>query len=144
MTILAPAFQLVDASGNPEGTQANPFYTAPQSRSYQTVTILNGASVSGSIDLSDTSLLGFVSPAAWTTAALNLEVSTDNINWQVAYDAYGSQVGSIATPVVAASYAADAIALLPWAYVRFRSGTSATPVVQGADRTFKVVKRVLA
>ena len=110
----------------------------------QTVTILSAASVSDAIDLADASLLGFIMPAEWTTAALNLEVSTDGTAWGSAYDAYGSLVGSVATPVVSGNYAVDMSALLPWRFVRFRSGTAASPVVQGADRSFKVIKRVLA
>lgn len=109
-----------------------------------TVTIPSGASVSDALDLSDTALLGYETPAAWTTAALNIEVSTDNVNWSSAYDAYGSQAGSITSPVVASHYAVDMTALLPWQYVRFRSGTAASPVAQGADRVFTVIARVLA
>lgn len=113
-------------------------------RTAQTVTIPNGASVSGTIDLTDTSLLGFVSPDAWTTAALNLEVSDDGTNWSSAYDAFGAQIGSLASPVVASRYAVDMASLLPWRYVRFRSGTAASPVAQGADRSIKAICRVLA
>ena len=113
-------------------------------REKQTVAILNGASVSNTIDLTDTCILGFVTPDAWTAAALTIEVSDDNVSWSAAYDAYGSQVGSVATLNVASRYAVDMSALLPWRYVRFRSGTAASPVVQGADRAFKIIKRVLA
>ena len=116
----------------------------PNHRDLVSVTIPNAASVSDAIDLTDTAILGFVSPAAWTTAALNLEVSDDGSSWSSAYDAYGSQVGSVATLNVASRYAVDMSALLPWRYVRFRSGTAASPVVQGADRAFKIIKRVLA
>lgn len=120
------------------------FKLAETPRLSATVAILSGESVSEVINLSDTALLGFVTPTAWTAAALNIEVSDDNVNWSSAYDAYGSQSGSIASLVVASRYAVDMTALLPWQYVRFRSGTSATPVVQGADRVFTVIARVLA
>lgn len=113
-------------------------------RETTTVTIASGASVSGTINLTNTSLIGFITPAAWTTAALNLEVSADGSTWVSAYDAYGSQVGSIATPVVSAGYAVDVSSLMPWQYARFRSGTSAAPVVQVGNRVFTVVTRVLA
>jgi hypothetical protein len=122
-------------------TKFKPEYT---SRETLTVIIPNGTSVSPTIDLTNTSLLGFVTPSAWTTAALNIEVSDDGTNWSSAYDAYGSLIGSVATPVVSSRYAVDMSALLPWRYVRLRSGTTATPVNQGADRSFKIIKRVLA
>ena len=113
-------------------------------RSSETIVIPKGASVSGVIDLTNTAMLGFVTPDAWTTAALNIEVSNDGTNWSSAYDSYGSQVGSVATPIVASRYAVDVTSMLPWVYARFRSGTSASPVTQGAERTFKVIKRFLA
>ena len=113
-------------------------------RASQIATIASGGSVSGSIDLMGAAMIGFVTPAAWTSAALTIEVSDDNVNWSSAYDAYGAQVGLIASPVVATRYAVDVTALLPWRFVRFRSGTSASPVVQGADRAFTVIARVLA
>lgn len=39
-------------------------------RSTRVLTINNGASVSNTLDLTETNLLGFITPAAWTTAAL--------------------------------------------------------------------------
>lgn len=45
------------------------------------LTIANGTSVSGVLDLDKTSIVGFIAPAAWTTAALNIEVSVDNSAW---------------------------------------------------------------
>lgn len=114
-------------------------------RTVQTATIANGASVSGTIDLMRTAIVGFVAPAAWTTAALNLEVSTDGSSWSSAvYDAYGSPTGSLSALVAGAAYAVDMVSLLPFRYVRLRSGTSASPVNQAAQRDFKVVTRALA
>lgn len=113
-------------------------------REKQVITIPNGASVSDVIDLTNTSLLGLIMPAAWTTAALNISVSHDGVNWFVCYDAYGSAANSISSPVVGSAYSLDAQALLPWRYARLRSGTVATPVPQGDDRAFTIVKRGLA
>ena len=113
-------------------------------RTAQVVTIPSGASVSDIIDLTDTSLLGLIMPAAWTTAELNIGVSHDGVNWFVCYDAYGSAVNSIASPVAGSAYSLDFQSLLPWRYARLRSGTVASPVKQGADRVFTLVKRVLA
>lgn len=114
-------------------------------RSTSTATIANAASVSGSIDLTSTALLGFIAPAAWTTAALNLEVSMDNTNWAtVIYDSGNSPVGSWSAVVAGAAYAVDTVSMLPFRYVRLRSGTSASPVTQGAQRDFTVITRPLA
>ena len=117
---------------------------APSLRSTATATIDNAASVSGTVDLTGTALLGFVMPAAWTTAALNIEVSPDNATWSSPYDTTPAAVSSIATPVASAAYAVDMTAMLPWRYIRFRSGTTASPVNQGAARAIVCVTRPLA
>lgn len=114
-------------------------------RKTYTVTILSGASVSDAVQVMDSSLIGFIMPAAWTSAALNLEVSMDGTNWATAiYDGSGLAVGSWSTPVAGAAYAVDAVSMLAWRYIRFRSGTSGSPVNQGADRLITAVMRPLA
>jgi hypothetical protein len=120
-------------------------YVAAQSlRAVQTATIANGASVSGTIDLQRTAIVGFVAPSAWTTAALNIEVSIDGTSWSSAFDAYGLAVGSMSALTAGAAYVVDMVSLLPFRYVRLRSGTSASPVNQAAQRDFKVITRALA
>ena len=110
-----------------------------------TLTLASGASVSGSLDTLNTDLLGFISPAAWTAAALTLEVSVDNTNWfGIVYDSYGVQINSYSSLTVNAGYNADFINLLPFRYIRLRSGTTATPVNQAAARTFTVLSRPVA
>ena len=113
-------------------------------RSTRVLTINNGASVSNTLDLTETNLLGFITPAAWTTAALTLEVSPDGVTFYPAYDYTGSQTGYFSAPAVSAGYAVDLSSLMPWRYVRLRSGTSATPVTQAAARTFIAITRALA
>jgi hypothetical protein len=110
-----------------------------------TATIANGASVSGAVDLLGTSLLSFIAPAAWTTAALQIEVSADNSNWAtVVNDQYGSATGQYSAITAGAAYAVDTVALLGYRYIRLRSGSAASPVNQGADRTFTLITRPLA
>ena len=115
-------------------------------RAVTTLTIPAAASVSEAMPLGTRSLLGFVTPAAWTTAQLTLEVSLNGITWFNAFDSFAAQVGvytniPVATPT---AYSIDNAALLPWLWVRLRSGTSATPVNQAANRVFQVVTRELA
>jgi len=109
-----------------------------------TVTIPNEASVSATYDLGDFCLVGFIMPSAWDTAQLNIEVSHNSVNWANTYDKDSALVGNLATPVANIPYSVDMLALLPWRYIRFRSGTSAAPVNQGAERTFTIIKRELA
>jgi len=105
------------------------------------LTIPINDSVSPALDVSDAPLVGIIMPAAWTAAALNLEVSADGTRWCKPYDAYGSAVASLATPVVDGAYAVDFSALLPWRWVRLRSGTSGSPVNQAAARTITMLQR---
>lgn len=114
-------------------------------RTVTSVTIANGASVSGEIDLSKTCLIGLVMPAAWTTAAVTIEVSVDGgaTYTGLAYDDTGTQCNSIASPVAGSAYALSLSGLLPYGTARIRSGTTATPVNQGADRTIQIITRPL-
>ena len=108
-------------------------------------TIPNGASVSGAVDCNKRAIVGFVAPAAWTTAALTIEASVDGTNWITSiFDSTGTAAGSFSAITASAGYAVDLVSLVPWQSIRIRSGTSASPVNQGADRVFKVVQRLLA
>lgn len=115
-------------------------------RATVTATIANGASVSGVVDLLNTALLGFIAPAAWTAAALNIEVSMDNTSWVTTglYDSSSTQAGNYPSLVAGAAYAVDTLTLLPFRYVRLRSGTAASAVNQGAQRDFTLITRPLA
>lgn len=110
-----------------------------------TATILSGASVSNVFRLAGTFLAGVLMPAAWTTAALTIEVSADGTTWTgLAYDQGGTQCNSIASPVAGSAYALNLAGLRPWPYARIRSGTTATPVNQAADRAITVATSPLA
>ena len=110
-----------------------------------TLTIASGASVSNSLDTANTDLIGFLSPAAWTAAGLTLEVSVDNTNWLASvFDSYGSAINYYSSLTVSAAYNVDFANLLPFRYIRFRSGTGAVPVNQAAARTFTALVRPLA
>lgn len=119
-------------------------------RNYGKITMLplvisNGTSVSNVMDLYETALVGFVAPAAWTAAGLTIEASPDGTVWSVLlFDQFASSVGYWAALVAGAGYSVDPVAMLPWRYIRLRSGTNAAPVAQGADRTFVMLSRPLA
>lgn len=109
------------------------------------LTIPASGSVSPAIDLTSTCLLGFLAPAAWDTAALTLEVSNDGTTWASAlYDSLGTPAGTWSGVVVNAAYAVDVLTMFPFKFVRVRSGTTATPVNQTANRNFTMLTRPLA
>ena len=114
-------------------------------RTSSTTTIPSGSSVSPAVDLQNTALVGFFAPAAWTTAALQIQASADgSTNWGPIIDQYGSAISSWTALTALYPYSIDSAAMLPFRYIRFLSGTVATPVNQGADRVFTVLMRPLA
>ncbi len=103
----------------------------------RTVTILNGASLSAAVDIDGSTVVGIVMPAAWTAANLTMQMSADDSTHNNAYDEFGAEK----TITAAAS---RYILLNPSDFlgadsIKLRSGTSATPVNQGADRSITVV-----
>jgi hypothetical protein len=105
------------------------------------VTIPNGAALSNAAKLNGATLLGIEMPAAWTAAGLTFQHSIDGTNFFDLYDAAGA---GIAMTVVASHYVAPSF--LAWQgviYLKVRSGTSGTPVNQGAERILKLVCKEL-
>ena len=111
-----------------------------------TAVIPNGSSVSGAVVLGPTVFLGFTGPAAWTTAALNIEVMDQNGVWITGglFDSAGAAVSSWAAVTAAAAYSVDTLAMLPWRTIRFRSGTASSAVTQLGDRSFGIITRAFA
>ena len=99
-------------------------------------TIANGASLTSAIHLDRNTVLGIGIPASWTAADLTFQGSMDNVTY---YDLRNAAGVELQVPVTAG----DGISFHPddfraWLYLKIRSGTSATPVNQGADRVLDV------
>lgn len=106
-----------------------------------TVTIANGQSLSGAVNLSGFTLIGIDLPATWTTANLTLQASIDNSTWDNVFDSTGTEVTiSAAASRFILLNPADFVAIR---YLRLRSGTSGTPVNQGGARTITLVVRAI-
>lgn len=100
------------------------------------VTIANGASLSDVLDLRGRWFVGIEMPSVWTAANITFQGSTDGVTFVDLYTPTGSE-----RSVTAA--ASRYIVLSPQDYgglnyVKLRSGTSATPVNQAAERTIYV------
>lgn len=114
-------------------------------RTYGNIKIPNGGSVSQSLELSGTCITGVIMPAAWTTAALTIEVSADASTWiGLVYNSDGTQCNSVAAPAVSSAYAFDLAGMIPYQFIRIRSGTTASPVNQADERTLVVCLREVA
>jgi hypothetical protein len=101
--------------------------------------IANGASLSGVIDARGKRLARVLIPATWTAANLTFQSSVDGTNFNDLYDEYGAEVSVMATVGKVAALSSNAIPLSDLMYLKIRSGTTGTPVNQGADRTLTIV-----
>ncbi len=107
-----------------------------------TATIANGASLSGAIYLGIGTMCAIQMPAAWTAASLSFQGSTDGSTYNDMYDSSGVEITIAAS---ASQYIVlDPSAFMGFVWVKLRSGTTGTPVNQGAARALKVFNRVQA
>ena len=112
----------------------------------QTVTIASGASLSGAADFTAFSvnkdnyrLFGIIMPSSWTAASITFQVSFDNVLFNDFYDINGNEVTVYASSSKA--FYLDPVIFASIPYIKVRSGTSAAPVNQAADRTIGLVAR---
>ena len=111
----------------------------------KTVTIANGQSLSGAIDLERETLVGIrVDANGWSSAGLSFQAAPDSTagTFGEVKDDSGSNI------TVAALAAGDLVSFPPTKFtgVRFlkvRSGTVGSPVSQGADRVLTLITRRL-
>ena len=99
-------------------------------------TIPNGEALTSAINLDRNTMLGIGIPDPWTAAVLTFQASMDNSTF---YDMRNAEGTEFEVPVTAG----DWIAFHPDdfrspLYVKIRSGTSAAPVNQGADRELAI------
>jgi hypothetical protein len=104
-----------------------------------TVTIANGASLSGAMDLGERTLVGIVMPSAWTAASLTFQVSVDGTTYGNLYSAGGTEESATVGVSQVIRLASDSF--LGARYVKIRSGTAGAPVNQGAARTIILITK---
>lgn len=104
------------------------------------VTIVGGDNTTSNINLGGFRLFGIVMPSAWTAANLSFQASFDQgATWHDLKDASGAEITVIAG-------ADDCVVWLPAAFaslqmLKVRSGSSALPVSQTADRILQLILR---
>jgi hypothetical protein len=100
-----------------------------------TIQRLDALSLSDTLDCTAGTLISIISPAVWTAANLSFQISLDGVVFSNLFRV-GKEVlvpcGSGRGILVRPDY------YLRGMYVKFRSGTSASPVQQTAVRTFQV------
>lgn len=105
----------------------------------ETATIASGSALSSAIDLKGRVLVGVEMPEAWTAANITMQASDDNSSFYDFYERDGTEYTITAS-------ASRYIAIQPFetaniSYIKLRSGTTGTPVNQGADRTISLITR---
>jgi len=118
-----------------------------------TATIANGASLSGAIDMNrirssaegvgghGIHLAAIQMPSAWTAANITFQGSVDGSTYYDLYDMYGTEI--LVTAAASRMIALDLTMFAGINFVKIRSGTTATPVNQGADRAIVIGLRVV-
>jgi hypothetical protein len=99
------------------------------------VTIANGASLSGGVELGAGALVAIILPT-FTSAGLSFQSSEDGTSWREAFD---SANAAITVAVTTGGYISAPAALRGAPWLKVRSGTSGAPVTQGADRVISLV-----
>jgi len=107
----------------------------------QTVTIASGTALSPEVTLGEKTLVGIVMPAGWDAAALTFQATPDDVN-------FGGLCTSAGAEVSFAPAAGQFIVVDPTLWrgvtgIKLRSGTSASPVNQTANRTLTLVTRTV-
>ena len=80
---------------------------------------------------------------AWTSAALSVEGSNDNVTFKPIKDVYGNQIGASSVSTTSIIQFDAPYPGLGVPYVRFVSGTSASAVAQGGTRTITYALKVM-
>lgn len=123
----------------PDGRQVPDVFVAGNAQFTATsVTISNGTSLSGAVDLGFNRLFAIQMPAAWSAAGLTFQGSSDGVTYANLYDDTGTEVSwtvAASTYVVVSAPAK----MQGIRYLKIRSGTSGVPVNQAGDRILTVI-----
>jgi len=102
-------------------------------------TIANGESLSAAAVIGGLSPAALIMPSAWTAANITMQASQDGTNF---YNVYESDGNEYTITAAALRFILLQVADMPSVrWLKFRSGTSGTPVNQGAARTLTLVVR---
>jgi hypothetical protein len=113
----------------------------------KTANIASGQSLSGIVALNgEFAVVGIIMPAAWTAAPLTWQISMDPIdatptNFFDVYDDLGAEL-SVTVAANRAVMLSNTI-YIAGRFFRVRSGPSATPVTQAADRAISLIYRAI-
>lgn len=112
----------------------------------RSVSILSGASLSQAYNIGGVQLAGVVIPSAWTAASITFQFSAEGTVFSDVYDSLGNEITILSANIPTATSRYIDFTSASWSpawfipgYFKVRSGTTATPVNQAADRTLRFV-----
>lgn len=108
-------------------------------REVQTVTIANGASLSDAVCVNDLVAIGLQLPAAWTSATVTLQGSMDGTTFVNIHENGANAEYAFTNAAASVGLSLSWETMLPWEWIKVRSGTSGSAVTQGAARTIGVI-----
>lgn len=96
------------------------------------------------IGLSGLTIYGIIMPSGWTAADLTMQISNESPSsgFNNVYDSTGSEV--TITAAASRMIIVPPLSYISGKFIKLRSGTSGTPVNQGADRVITVLCRYFA
>ena len=100
----------------------------------ETATIANGGTTSNAIDIRDASVIGIITPAAFTGTAITLSVSTTQAGTYVPLRSTGATAISL-TVAVSGAYPLS-VNVEPWSWIKLVSGST-----EAAQRLISVVMK---
>ena len=92
-----------------------------------------GTALSAGVQINNIDIVGLLMPAVWDAAAITLQQSVDGAAWSGIYDQNGVEMTLQAAAGRYIVLPPSLLAGIGW--IRIRSGTTATPVNQTANRT---------
>ena len=123
----------------------NAVFTASINRDQVPAVIANGASLSAAVDVGIDTVVAIAMPAAWTGASLTFQVKAeDDADFQDLYDEAGNEVEIPAAASRHISLGGSLIYFAGAKQIKVRSGTSAIPVNQSAERTLQLITKPLS
>ena len=109
-----------------------------QNRNEQTATIANGASLSDAVYVHGEVLVGIRMPATWDAANLTFQVSMDDVTYLDAYSPAGAE--HVVTVAAASTHIwVDPSNFAGYRWLKVRSGTTGTPVVQDTGEDARLI-----
>lgn len=109
----------------------------------EVATIASGSALSSAVNLRGRILVGLVMPGGWNAADLTFQASLDGATWREfsTVDGVGTAApATIVSPAAGVHYGLEAnAAWFAARHLRVRSGTSASPVNQAAERAITLL-----